>query len=42
LREIGCEKKDFKKIISQSLSQKPNNPRGHTAKDLQLMLEEIF
>ena len=42
LREIGCEKKDFKKIISQSLSQKPNNPRQHVAKDLQLMLEEIF
>ena len=42
LKEIGCRKKDFEKIISQSLSQKPNNPRQHTREDIQRMLEELF
>ncbi len=42
LRGIGCRQEDFNGIISESLSQKPQNPRKHTAQDLERMLRELY
>ncbi len=39
---IGCPRSDFTKIIEMSMVHKPQNPSGHTAADLQRMLNDIY
>lgn len=42
LYDIGCPRSDFPKIIAMSLVHKPQNPRKHTKKDLEKLLNDIY
>ena len=42
LSEIGCVREDFPKIIEMAAVNKPSNPRRHTTKDIERMLEELY
>ncbi len=42
LDDIGCPRSDFPKIIAISVAQRPQNPRKHTKKDLEKLLNDIY
>ncbi|HIH09541.1 MAG TPA: iron-containing alcohol dehydrogenase [Candidatus Diapherotrites archaeon] len=42
LEEIGCPRSDFPKLVEMCLVNRPANPRKHTAKDIERMLNELY
>ncbi|MEM4630757.1 MAG: iron-containing alcohol dehydrogenase, partial [Candidatus Diapherotrites archaeon] len=42
LRDFGVKVNDFNKIVSESMMQKPQNPKKHTKQDIMRLLGELY